>query len=258
MTNALRHEEKALTLTPYLILGFFVLLLALVVRTPASLLQNVLPAGLPLTVNAWGGTVWKGQAVFAHPEGSGFLRWQMQPRRLFAGHLAAQLQAQGALELSGVMELGVKGWQIQGLRGEIPSSLLTLLLPAGWRLPGSVQAEGLALARAGYDKGAGAWQGAGGRLRWQGGPMQFSVSGQTQAVTLPALAMNLRLEGETLVLVLQEETGDLGLAVVRLAPDGAVETQVRERLLRYSPMYRSSGADPDAVVMTSRQTPANP
>ena len=39
---------------------------------------------------------------------------------------------------------------------------------------------------------------------------------------------------------------------LRLLPDGQVETQLRERLLRYNPAYRSSGGDPDAVVVTTR------
>lgn len=251
MTNAVGREGKAASLTPYFILGFFLLLLALVARAPASLLQKALPAGLPLTVSAWGGTVWNGQAAIKLGEDTGFVRWRLQPKRLLAGRLAADVQAQGVLELAGTLELGRQAWKVQGLRGELPSRLLQPLLPPGWELPGSVRADALNIARAGRNKGA--WTAAGGRLLWGGGPMQYNVNGQPQGATLPPLVVNLRLEGDVLVLLLNEEAGNLGLAVLQLGPDGQAETRLRERLLRYSPGYHGSGTDPDAVVVTAKQ-----
>lgn len=251
MTDAVRREEKAVSLTPYLALGFFVLLLALIVRAPASLLQKAWPASLPLQVTAWGGTLWDGQAQLVQGDSKGFLRWQLQPARLLAGRLAGTIQTQGMVDLGGHIELGRKSWMLEGLSGDIPSTSLQSLLPPGWLLPGNIHAEKLRLARDGRDKGP--WRAAGGQLQWEGGAMQFNVNGQPQAATLPPLVVNLRLEGDSLVLALNEQAGSLGLALVRLTPDGAAETQLRERLLRYSPGYHSSGADPDAVVVTTRQ-----
>ena len=251
MTDAVRHEEKAVSLTPYLTLGFLVLLLALVARAPASLLQKAVPAALPLKVSAWGGTVWQGQAAMLLGETPGFLDWRLQPKRLLAGRLAADIQSRGELGLAAHVELGMSGWLLSDVRGDIPSSVLQALLPPGWSLPGSVQAENLLLARRGH--GAGPWQSAGGRLRWDGGVMQYTLNNQSQAATLPAVTVDLRLEGETLVLALNEEAGNLGLALLRLEPDGNVETRLRERLLRYTPGYRSSGGDADAIVVTARQ-----
>ncbi len=251
MTDAVRREEKAVSLTPYLILGFFVLLLALIVRAPASLLQKAWPASLPLQVTAWGGTLWDGQAQLVQGENKGFLRWQLQPKRLLAGRLAGTVQAQGMVDLAGNVELGSSSWKLEGLRGEIPSAALQSLLPPGWLLPGNIRADNLLVARDGRDKGP--WRAAGGQLRWEGGAMQLNVNGQPQGATLPALTVNLRLDGDTLVLALNEQAGNLGLALVRLTPDGAAETQLRERLLRYSPGYHSSGGDPDAVVVTTKQ-----
>lgn len=251
MTDAVRPDEKAVSLTPYLILGFFVLVLALIVRAPASLLQKAWPASVPLQITAWGGTLWDGQALLAQGENKGFLSWQLQPKRLLAGKLAATVKAQGAVDLAGNVELGRKSWKLEGLHGEIPSAVLQSLLPPGWMLPGNVRAENLVIARDG--RSTGPWRAAGGQLQWPGGPMQFNVNGQPQAATLPALTVNLRLDGETLLLSLNEQAGNLGLALVRLTPDGQAETQLRERLLRYSPGYHSSGADPDAVVVTAKQ-----
>ncbi len=251
MTDAVRPDEKAVSLTPYLLLGFLALLLALLARAPASLLQKAVPAGLPVQVSAWGGTVWQGQAGLQLGGQPGFLEWRLLPKRLLAGRLAMDLQSRGEMTLSGHAELGTSSWALSRLQGDIPSSLLQALLPPGWSLPGAVQAENLALARRGH--GSGAWTAAGGRLRWAGGPMQYRLENQTQAATLPALVVNVLLEGDTLVLALNEEAGNLGLALLRLQADGTVEARVRERLLRYTPGYRSSGGDADAVVVTVRQ-----
>ena len=253
MTDAVGREVKAAVLTPYLVLGFFLLMLALLLRAPASLLQKNLPAGSSLTVSAWGGTVWDGQAAFSLGQDTGFLRWKLRPQRLLAGRLAADVQAQGALELAGALELGHQAWKIEGLRGELPSRLLQALLPPGWELPGNVRAEALSVARNGRDKGP--WTAAGGQLLWAGGSMQYNVNGQPQGATLPPLAVSLRLDGDALVLALNEKAGNLGLATVYLSADGQVETRLRERLLRYSSGYHGSGgADPDAVVVTAKQT----
>ncbi|MDI1300568.1 MAG: type II secretion system protein N [bacterium] len=251
MTDAVGREVKAAALTPYFILGLFLLVLALLVRAPASLLQKALPASLPLTVSAWGGSVWNGQAAFSLAQDAGYLHWTLQPRRLLAGRLAADVQAQGAVDLSGTLELGRQAFRVEGLRGELPSALLRSLLPPGWELPGNVRAEALTVARDG--RRAGAWTAASGQLLWAGGPMQYNMNGQPQGATLPPLVVNLRLDGDALVLTLSEKAGNLGLATVHLGAGGQVETQLRERLLHYSPGYHGSGAAPDAVVVTSRQ-----
>lgn len=251
MTEAARRKEDAFALTPYLVLGVFVLLLALVVRAPASLLQKALPESSPLRVAAWGGTVWNGQAAFLQGGESGQVRWQLRPRRLLSGRLAFATRAQGALDLEGTAELGLGGWQLQNLRGDVPLGLFQSMLPPGWTLPGSVQAEQVQLARSGF--GDGAWLAASGRLRWPGGPMQYTLGSRPQGITLPPLVAVPRLDGDALVLSLNEEAGNLALAEVRIGADGAMETRLRERLLRYS--NRSSGGDPDAVVVTMRQKP---
>ncbi|MDF3029877.1 MAG: hypothetical protein K0R03_435 [Moraxellaceae bacterium] len=251
MSEAARREESSFALTPYLILGFVVLLLALVLRAPASLLQKALPATLPLQVQAWGGTVWNGQMSVRQGGEDSFVRWRLQPTRLLLGKAALQMQVRGALDLAGTLELGTKSWRLQGLRGEVPAQMLQAVLPSGWNLPGNVQAEQVELARKGRDRGP--WQAAAGELRWGGGAMQFNLGSQPQGANLPPLVASLGLDGETLVLSLSEAAGRQTLAEARVAPDGAVETKLRERLLRYA--GRTSGTDPDAVVVTMAQKP---
>jgi hypothetical protein len=251
MIDAVRREEKPLALTPYLVLGLLALVLALLVRAPASLLQKAVPAGAPFTVQAWGGTIWSGQALLHQGADDSFLTWRLHPLRLAAGRLAATVQVRGALGLGGELELGRGFWQLGGLQGSVPAALLQSLLPAGWQFQGSVQARGLVLARAGTVRGP--WRAGGGQLQWGGGTLQYNLNGQTQTATLPAVVVNLRLDGDALMLSLNEAAGNRGLATVRLTPGGMAEVQLRERLLRYSPGYRSTGSDPDAIVVTARQ-----
>lgn len=249
MTDASRRKERMLALTPYLMLGFVALLLALLVRAPSSLLQKTLPSGGPVKVVAWGGSLWHGQAEVLQAGEPGFWRWEVQPAALLRARLALDLKGQGGLDLSGRLERGLGEWVIRDLSGTVSGRLLTPLLPAGWSLPGEVTMGGVHLARQGLARGP--WLVASGQMNWGGGAMQYNLGSQSQAATLPPLVAGLTLDGETLVLSLAEAQMGAALAEVRMAPDGAMETRLRERLLRYS--GRTSGASLDAVVVTSVQ-----
>lgn len=250
MTDNVRRVDPPPALMPYLLLGFVALLLALAARAPASLLQKVsLPPGLQVT--AWGGTVWSGQAAVTQSGEAGFWSWHFMPAALLRGRIAFQVDASGAADLHGRLERGIGGWAVHDLRGNVPARLLQPFLPSGWSLPGEVRLTGVEIARRGVSTGA--WSAAAGQFRWAGGAMQLSLGNQMQAATLPAVIAVPRLEGDRLQVSLAEEAGGAALADVSVAADGAVETKLRERLLRYS--GRTSGANPDSVVVTSVQRP---
>lgn len=249
MTDAVGRRDQFPALTPYLILGFVALLLALLARAPSSLLQKALPPAAPLKVVAWGGSLWHGQAAVLQAGESGFWRWELRPAALLRGRLALDLKGQGGLALSGRLERGAGSWGIRDVSGEVSGRLLQPLLPPGWSLPGDVTLAGVHLARKGFARGP--WAAAGGQLNWGGGVMQYNLGSQVQSATLPPLVAGLALDGDTLVLSLAEAQQGAALAEVRLAPDGAMESRLRERLLRYS--GRTSGASLDAVVVTSAQ-----
>lgn len=251
MLDAPRREDAPPSLTPYLILGFLALLLALVVRAPAGVLQRVLPAVVPVQATAWGGTVWSGQVELLEGGQPAYWRWRLLPSALLRGRVGLDVAGQGPVTLTGQVEQGMGGWRARGVDGEVPAALLQLLLPPGWSLPGQIRLDQVTLARRGVSKGG--WTAAAGRLRWGGGPMQISLGSQPQSATLPALVATLAREGDALAVQLVEETGGGVLADVRVGPDGGIETRLRERLLRHA--GRTSGADPDAVVVTSAQAP---
>lgn len=237
-------------LTPWVLLGLGALLFALLLRAPASLLQKALPLSPGLQVTAWGGTVWNGQMAWSQGEVQGLLHWKLVPWRLLMGTAQADIRSEGAAPLTGRVALGWKALEVRQLQGEVPAALVQGLLPPGWQLPGVLHAEGLEVARSGRTTGA--WTAADGLLAWGGGPVRFSLDGQMQQAVLPPLRIVPRLDGEILVLTMSEAGSGQGLALLRLLPDGQVETQLRERLLRYNPGYRSNGGDPDAVVVTTR------
>jgi hypothetical protein len=235
----------------YLFMGLLALVLAMIVQAPASLLKKALPANFPLQADAWGGTLWNGQMNWHQGNLQGQLAWDTHPWQLLLGRLAATVRLTGDVSASARLSLRPGGaWAIDDLSGHIPVVLIQSYLPAGWSLPGDLQADQVSLARAHLQKAP--WQQAGGNLRWEGGPMSYSVNGQAQSATLPALALNLKLDNDTLELALQEVSGGLGLATVRLGPDDMLETRLRQRLLAYSPGYHGTGS-PDQVVVTAKQ-----
>lgn len=246
----MNESAPRFSLTPWMLLGLLLLVLFLVVRAPASLLQRVVPAGTALHVSAWGGTIWQGQAAWSQQGAAGVLSWRLRPWWLLLGRAQADVSAEGDVPLKGAVTVGVRRLSVSGLQGEIPVSLLQMMLPPGWQMPGVVRAGNLGVARAGWRDGA--WTAAEGELSWEGGALQLPMSGQLLQVTLPPVRITPRREGDALLLVLTEAGSGMALAEAKLLPDGQVETQVRERLLRYSPSHRSSGADPDAVVVSTR------
>ncbi|HET8730814.1 MAG TPA: type II secretion system protein N [Moraxellaceae bacterium] len=252
MTDDVPRAAPPPALTPYLLLGFVALVLALTARAPASLLQRVLPAsGSGIQVSAWGGTVWNGQAAVNQSGEAGLWRWNLIPSALLLGRIAFQVDASGMADLHGRLDRGIGGWAAHDLHGTVPARLLQPLLPPGWSLPGDVRLAGIDLARRGLSTGA--WSAAAGQFRWAGGAMQLSLGSQVQSATLPPLIATLHRDGDRLQVSLVEEAGGASLADVAVAPDGSVETKLRERLLRYS--GRTSGANPDSVVVTSVQRP---
>ncbi len=235
---------------PYVLVGLFCLALALLAQAPARLMQKFWPASLPVQATAWGGSLWSGQMAWRHGETQGQLRWRLRPWTLVLGKLSLDLEAGGALQLNGRAALGLGGWSVSGLQGEVPGELIQGFLPGGWSFPGAVQMQGVSLGREGYKSGA--WDEALGQLAWGGGAMRLSVNGQSQDAQLPPLNIVLGLADDKLQLRLVEAAGQSALGEVLLGADNMLETRLRQRLLRYSPSYRGQG-DPEQVVVTSRQ-----
>lgn len=253
MSEARQGKSSSPVLTSSLLLGMVALVLALLVQAPASLLQRTIPVVSGFSVSGWGGTIWNGQLAWSQGDARGLLGWHVRPLALLRARVAADVHAQGSVPLSGSVVTGWHHLELQQLQGELPVAMLQPILPPDWQLPGVLQAQRLNVIRSGLKSGA--WVSADGSLAWGGGALQFGFNGQVQQAVLPPVLITPRVEGDTLVLVLDEAAGHLGLAQVRIGADGRVETRLRERLLRYNPSYRSSGGDPDAIVATSRPAP---
>ena len=235
----------------WLFWGLLVLVLAMIVQAPASLLKKALPPNLPVTVTAWGGTLWNGQLDWQQGTLQGQLDWHLRPWQLLLGHVSADVDVAGDVQLQGRVGIGAGGsWLVQDMNGSLPGVLARPVLPAGWDLPGTLTARELSLGRSGLHRGS--WRAVGGALHWQGGTMTFDLNGQPATANLPPLTLNVRLDNDTLVLGLSEEAGNLPLAGVRIGADSMMETQLRQRLLTFSPGYHGQGSD-DQIVVTAKQ-----
>jgi hypothetical protein len=68
---------------PWVLVGVLLLVLFLVARAPASLLQRVVPINAGPAGVGMGGTVWQGQAEWVQQGASGLLSWRIKPWGLF-------------------------------------------------------------------------------------------------------------------------------------------------------------------------------
>lgn len=231
------------------LLVFFVFLVVLLAQMPASLLQRPLRAVSGLEVVQLGGTVWNGQ-LWANWRGApAEVRWRLRPERLLLAELAMDVRADSApLMLRGRMLVGPSGPAVSGLTGHVQlESLSTSLVSGSGRL---------GLKDFSWQQG---WQrkpaprNASGTLEYPGGLVHMALEGRPQELRLPAMVARLKGDGDGGVALLAENAEGRLLARGRYGRDGILHYELTERLLRTSKEYRGSGADPDAIVISSHQ-----
>jgi Type II secretion system (T2SS), protein N len=241
---------------PFWLLFALLLLLFVLWRLPASLMLSSVTDSLGPSMGKnsvqIGGSLSEGQVLLATTaEAPLFLRWQWQPMGLWRGQLAWRLRGEQALRLNGEWQTSWRDWQLEIHDARLSLADFAAFWPRGWQIEGSVMAQEIELRR----RYRGDWLTAGGEARWPGGTIRILLSGQAQTLNLPALRLRLITAGDSLQMVVSESATSAALADVIVTPTGQVEWRLRERLLRYSPDYRSNGGDLDAVVVTGRQTP---
>ena len=242
----INHEDKEARAYNWVLLAMFVLLVSLVIQTPARVVSHFLPNTLQAMCSAWGGSVWSGQVNGQYKGVQGQLRWQFQPSallRLKLGIHAEILTSQS--HVNGVLRMGMGTWQLQEVTGQLATSELQGML-SGWQLPNSP----LEIQQLNLHHQKDSWSDSKGSLAWQGGALDYVFNGQRQHVNLPPVVIAIQGQQSSLMMNLQEQQG-ANLASFVLTGD-RLESRLTQRLLMYSPNYHGV-AEPDAVVVTAAQ-----
>lgn len=233
----------------YGLLALLLIIPALIVQMPSSVMAYFIPKNLPVEIEAFGGTVWNGQVRINQAGESIQLQWRLKPLQLLSAKVSLDVEAQGALNLRGQLAYGLAGLGLTQLNGAIPSRVAAPYLPRGWSVPGELIVEGVDVFR--VSPMSGEWRHADGLIRWQGGELSFNLNGQQQSAQVPPVALSLAAQDGALNLALDQQQGG-ALALLSLSASNLLETQVRHRLLSYSSSYRGQGS-PDQVVVSSKQ-----
>lgn len=246
MSRKTVKEDQESRAYNWALLATLILLLSLVVQTPARVVGHFLPPAVKPMVTSWGGTVWSGQANWQYRTLQGQLRWSLDPLALVRIGLGLkwELLSPGS-RLSGGVLLGSGRWELKDVQGDLAGSDLRGFLQSWQFPPVPVAVRKVMLAHKG-----GSWQGSGGQLEWQGGDIVYQINGQKQTLSLPPVVLALDGRAGPLTLLLKEAQGG-ELATFVLNGD-MLEARLKQRLLMHAAGYQGV-AEPDAVVVTSSQ-----
>ena len=114
------HEDKEARAYNWVLLATFVLLMSLLIQTPARVASHFMPNSLKALFHAWGGSIWSGQVNGQYQGVQGQLRWQFQPSSLLRLSIGVQAEVLTAhSHVQGVLRMGVNGWQLLDVKGQI-------------------------------------------------------------------------------------------------------------------------------------------
>ncbi len=242
MPRPVRLAAVLLTMSILAMLGIAVAL------APARYAVALLPDPVAEATFDWRGTIWRGSVALAPPiawlptADAGHLAWRLVAVQPIAGRLVVDASLRGPLHaLRGRAELGSAAQTVTGIHGEVDLALLASLLARyDIILGGTLDIEDLGFIRDG--DGARVTTG---RLHWEGGTVQYRLTGDWQRRRLPPLEARI-------VSANRLQVADLpGTPLIDLAlgHGGWVQVTVRRHLLDLLDMPWDAGESPEAVVM---------
>ena len=168
------------------LLGALALVIFLVLRAPALLIERLLGDALPISLSQSAGTVWNGKAdirVGGHDLGRA--SWNFDPASLLYGAIGARWRVTAAnRSLRGTAHASLAETDIS-VDGRIDADFVNQLLSDYHiRLGGTFELEGIALS---FGEGPHPTA-ASGTLRWEGGTTRYRLAGEVENVTLPPIA----------------------------------------------------------------------
>lgn len=225
-----------------LIVGALIFMALIIARVPAGLLRSLIPETSPVNLLDLGGTVWNGTGdLLIDGLAVGRLHWAFAPVTLMKGSLGYDLRLSGAgAELSGRVQKGLASARIQAA-GNIGASFVNQwLAPYHIDLSGDFQLLGVeaTLTRQVLER-------LSGQIRWEGGPIQYRLSGNMHNSSLPAMVADLGPGPEATARGVEESTP---LLITELKPDGFIRFGVTKYLTKLlgEPW---PGGDPDHAVV---------
>lgn len=171
-----------------LIIGALIFLALIVARLPAGLLRSLVPEHSPVNLLDLGGTVWNGNGdLLVDGLPLGRLHWAFAPVTLMEGSLGYDLRLSGAgAELSGRVQQGLTSARVEAA-GNIRASFVNQwLAPYHIDLSGNFQLLDVEAMMTGQTLA-----GLSGQIHWEGGPIQYRLSGNMHNSSLPAMIADL-------------------------------------------------------------------
>ena len=173
------------------LLGATALVIFLVLRAPARLLDQLLGDALPISLSHAAGTIWNGEAnIAAHGHDLGRASWNFDPATLMQGAMGLRWRISGpSLSLGGQANASPAATDVS-IDGQIHADFINRLLSDYHiRLAGTFELDAIALTFTNAPHPPA----ASGTLSWTGGLTRYRLAGKTEKVTLPPMQAILSL-----------------------------------------------------------------
>ena len=228
--------------------GALALVIFLVLRAPALLVERFLGDAFPISLSHSAGTVWSGKAdtrVGGHDLGRA--SWNFDPAGLLYGAIGARWRVEAANHsLRGTAHASLAETDIS-VDGHLGADFVNRLLSDYHiRLHGTFELEGIALT---FGEGPHPTA-ASGTLRWEGGTTRYRLAGEIEDVTLPPMQaiLSLNEDGQPQA---ETFTTDVRAPLIRarLDPDGWLHIAISRHFTHLAGRPWPGTGPPDEVVV---------
>lgn len=210
-------------------------------------------AGLPVTVERVGGTVWNGFMVgrLNNPvlRGPIVVDWRLKGLRILMGEIAVGLRVEGnAYRLEGGGHWGLWGKGLSDVDGDLQAQLLDQSLRQfGFSAGGVLTLRDVSANLSGQriTKGEG-------EISWSGGEINAPGSGANGPIIYPPVLGNLEETEGALLISVKETESNLPLGELSLMPEKNLgSVKVLQRVISLAGM--GDGGDDDKVMLNMQQ-----
>lgn len=225
-----------------LLIGGLVFVALIILRIPASVVQNFIPANADVAILSPQGTIWSGSGdLLVSGSHTGRLAWSLRPVTFLQGRIGYDAQLAGAgADLGGRISVGASTAEAE-VSGTVDARFVNQwLAPYDIELAGAFELETVSIELEGQVPVA-----ANGRLTWNGGPVRYRLSGNMHNSMLPPMTADLGPGAEGVAYATGES---MPLLHVVLKSDGFARIGVTKYLTRMLGQPWP-GSDPDHAVV---------